>query len=445
MPTIYTVGLQRVKLADVQEMVSALDIEQILDWRSKPDGRLNPPTLERAFPNKYKYVGKSCNEGNITDKALEALSKVKKVTLLLFHRELPENCPRHNDLAISMRHRHSIDIGHVWGNEVVNASDLQRAMDADDSNVTGRVWKQQQVATPQVTPVKHPAAIKSMNDLGDRAMLVRLSVRMPGFERQNKKVSKEIADKYGADETMGRFVESLIAKEAMARLKQIESSGRQEFYRRTLPWDDNGTRIASSPAYMDLVAFVRALEGQWDPAVEAFCNDWEAHVDEAKRKRNGLFRAEQYMSREEVRKRFEFIWRVSPVATEGDFRCKISEDELRVIREQNAELLRESLAASMADVWHRLKKVVSDFRDRMKAATDQDKKFHDTAVTNITELLAIVPSLNLTGNPDVARFCADIQRDLTTTEPQTLREDPKAREDVMNRADEILSKMSAFI
>jgi hypothetical protein len=53
MPTIYTVGCQRLKLADLQALVSARKIEALLDWRSKAEGRLNQPTLERAFPGRY--------------------------------------------------------------------------------------------------------------------------------------------------------------------------------------------------------------------------------------------------------------------------------------------------------------------------------------------------------------------------------------------------------
>jgi hypothetical protein len=273
---------------------------------------------------------------------------------------------------------------------------------------------------------------------------------MPGFQRQNKQVAKEVADKYGSDETMGKFVESLIAKEATSRLNQIESSLRQEFYRRTLPWDDNGSRIVSAAGYMDLVTFVRAAQTQWDPAVDYFCDNWDAHVAEAKVKRNGLFDPSQYMTRDQVRRRFEFVWRVSPVPTADDFRASISKEELDVIKKQNADMLQQTLHDSMADVWQRLRHVISNdqgtgLRDRLQAANNADKTFRDTAVTNITDLLAIVPSLNLTGDSDVARFCADIQRELTTIEPATLREDPKAREDVINRADEILSKMSAYL
>lgn len=446
--TIYLVGVQRMKLADMQALASAISAEHIHDWRPKKDGRLNPPTLERAFPGKYKDVAAKVFDatGNITAATLDRLTKLPGVKLLMFHREDPEKCGRHANLAMPLECRGTAVV-HVMGDELVRATDLQNAIDTDTTDIPGTAWRTAPVAPAPVNmPTSPLAPINAINDLSDRAMLVRLSLHMPGFQRQNKKVAKEVADKYGADETMGKFVESLIAKEAMARLNQIESGLRANYYELTLPWDDNGTRICSAAGYMHLVALVRAGQSQWEPAVDAFVADWEAHVGEAKRKRNGLFDPSQYPTKEQVRHRFEFIWRVSPLPKTEDFRVGLSSDEQRVIREQYEDTLKQTLNESMADVWNRLKTVVTQMRDRLKDLQEgESKTVRDSVVTNITELLGVVPALNLTGNPDVTRFCADIQRELTTVEPETLREDPKVREDVIARADEILGKMAAYL
>jgi hypothetical protein len=454
MPTIYTVGCQRLKLADLQSLVSAIKVDAILDWRSKPEGRLNPPTLERAFPGRYKNVGDKCNESKITDKALFALSQLQKSTLLLFHKESPGYCTRHEHLAVPMLERFSVDVTHVCGPDLISAKELQRSID-DDNDYAFTEWAASSAPTAapaaSTVPVNHPAPIETISDLADRAMLVNLHLYMLGLSRQNESLNNEIADKHGNDKAMTKVVESLLPKEAMATLSQLRSSIRQEFYRRTLPWQDGGTRILSTGGYMDFAEFMRKSKTQWDPAVQYFVDNWDSYVADARVKRNGLFRAEQYPTKEQVAKRFDFTWQVQPVPVADDFRAKVTADEAAVIRQQLEQSLKATVDASMGDIWKRLRGVLTNdqgtgLKDRLIATRDNpDRTFRDSIITNITNLLAIVPSLNLTGDPDVTRFCAEIQRELTTIEPATLREDPKVREDVINRADEILAKMQSFI
>ena len=462
MPSIFTVGCQKLSLADLQALVSALKIDTIQDWRAKPEGRLNPPTLERAFPGKYKFAGDKVWSGDadFTDAALTRLPKLPGVKLLLFHKQVPSACPRHENLAMVL-HSRGIEVAHVCGDDVIIAADLQRAIDLDtadpkvDHAYSSTEWRTSVAPanTPQAistVPANHPEPMKTISDLADRAMLVNLHLYMLGLSRQNEKLNDELSDKHGSDKAMTKVVESLLPKEAMATLSQLRSSIRTEFYRRTLPWQDGGTRILSTGGYMEFMAFMRAAQTQWDPAVQYFVDNWDSYVDDARKKRNGLFNAAQYPTRDAVRKRFDFSYQVMPVPVADDFRAKVSADEAAVIKKQLEESLRATVDASMADIWKRLRSVISNdqgtgIRDRLKAASDSDKTFRDSAVTNITNLLAIVPSLNLTGDPDVARFCAEIQRELTTVDAPTLREDPKVRADVIARADEILNKMSQFL
>ena len=159
MTNIYTVGCQRLKLADLQALVSALKIDTVMDWRSKSDARLSPPTLERAFPGKYKFVGDKCNESKFPDNALQRLPKLPGVKLLLFHKEIPGNCPRHEQLAMVL-HQRGVEVAHVCRDEVIVAAEYQRSIDDDDA-YTCTEWR---TTTAPVTaaasniPTDHPSA-----------------------------------------------------------------------------------------------------------------------------------------------------------------------------------------------------------------------------------------------------------------------------------------------
>ena len=134
--------------------------------------------------------------------------------------------------------------------------------------------------------------------------------------------------------------------------------------------------------------------------MQFFVDNWDAYVADARVKRNGLFKPEQYPSKDQVAKRFEFSWQVQPVPVADDFRAKVSADEAAVIKQQLEQSLKATVDASMADIWKRLRGVLTNdqgtgLKDRLIATRDNpDRTFRDSIVTNITNLLAIVPSLN---------------------------------------------------
>jgi hypothetical protein len=102
----------------------------------------------------------------------------------------------------------------------------------------------------------------------------------------------------------------------------------------------------------------------------------------------------------------------------------------------------------MRDVWGRMRDVVGKMAERLRAYDPNNASaapFRDSLVSNITELLEVVPSLNLTGDAAVTDFAARIRQDLTGFDAQALRDNMFTREDVAQRAESIYNQMAAFI
>jgi hypothetical protein len=101
----------------------------------------------------------------------------------------------------------------------------------------------------------------------------------------------------------------------------------------------------------------------------------------------------------------------------------------------------------MQDVWHHMRDVVGKMAERLRAYDPNkpaDAPFRDSLVGNISDLLDVLPSLNLTDDPAVAKFSADM-RALVEVDAQTLRDNYFVREDVAQRAETIYNAMAAFI
>lgn len=289
--------------------------------------------------------------------------------------------------------------------------------------------------------------MSQIQSIADRAMLVRMTIRRFSAAKTDKKVTKEVADNHNADQTMGNYRKNLISKDPLKDIALIESNTRLEYYRVTLPWDQDGSRILTSDAYFKFAEYMRAQQAKWDEAVEVFISNWDSHVADAKVKLNGLFNPADYPDKTRLRRKFAIEWDVRPVPTAADFRVNLGAEEIATVKKQIEASVQATVDNAMQDVWKRLQSVVAKMSERLKAYDPQNPgvhSFRDSLVTNISDMLELVPSLNLTGDSNVARFCDDIRAGLIVS-PQTLRDSDATRNDVARRADEILAKMEAFI
>jgi hypothetical protein len=109
-----------------------------------------------------------------------------------------------------------------------------------------------------------------------------------------------------------------------------------------------------------------------------------------------------------------------------------------------------TIEAAMKDVYARLHEVISHAAERLRAykVTSDDKvegRFRDSLITNIIELLDVVPALNLTDDPKLRQFATTIRKEITAYAPEVLRDDERIRTQVASKAEEILKKMEAYL
>jgi Protein of unknown function (DUF3150) len=282
-----------------------------------------------------------------------------------------------------------------------------------------------------------------------RAMLVSLNIQQWTGAKHDRKVSQEVAIAHNSDVSMGRYRKLLVAKESLERLRQLTSTARQEHYKRTLPWSDGGTRILSSEAYFEYAEKMRELGREWEPAVDEFLAQYPQVIAEARGRLNGLFNEEDYPTPANMRRKFSFTFSVLPMPTAKDFRVELGDAETKRVRAEIEESVNESLRVAMNDVWERLRDVVSRMVERLRAYSMTEKgvsnPFRDSLVTNIRELLDVLPSLNITQDANLTEVAQKIGAELCRYDADTLREDTSARERTADAAEAILKQMEAFI
>lgn len=288
-----------------------------------------------------------------------------------------------------------------------------------------------------------------MPTLTDRAMLVSLTIKQWTAAKHDKAVSREVATSHNSDVTMGRYNKQLLAKTALEKIKRAAGAARTEHYYRTLPWSDEGFRMLSSAGYFDYSDKMRALQNDFDAAVTEFIQNYPQYVQDARARLNGLFKAEDYPSEKEMRSKFSLGFNVCPVPTASDFRVDLGDAETARVRAEIQAATDATVKTAMSDAFDRVRKVIAHMAESLRnyAVTPDgvQNAFRDSLVGNVCDMAAILPTLNVTGDPALDQIARDITANLCQHSAEDLRTSEWKRADTARRAEEILASMEAYV
>jgi hypothetical protein len=276
-----------------------------------------------------------------------------------------------------------------------------------------------------------------------KAMLAAVHISIWTATKHDRKVSRDVADRHGARERAGRYNKQLLMGAGkLDDLRTLAGQIRQHFYKITLPWSDEGFRLLPSHFLFDLTARMREFEAGFSSGVEQFLGVYPDYIREARAELGSLFREEDYPSADKLREKFSVRLEILPVPTGDDFRVTMSaEEQARIAREIDANV-RQSLTRGTDDLWKRLRDVVSHMVDKL---SEPETRFHATLVTNIFDLVSLLPQLNVNQDPDLVRFAAQIRDSLCNYTAQDLKKHDILRATTAAEAAGIVAQMDEVL
>jgi hypothetical protein len=190
------------------------------------------------------------------------------------------------------------------------------------------------------------------------------------------------------------------------------------------------------------MARMREFEAGFEQGVESFLGVYPQYIEQVKPELNGLFREEDYPTVEKLRKKFGVKLEVLPIPSGADFRVQMSaEEQARVSREIDANV-RESLMRGTEDLWKRLREVVAHMVDRLN---EPESRFHGSLVTNVLDLVEILPRLNVNGDTDLNRFADQVKERLCNYSAQDLKRHDMLRVTTAADAANIVAEMDGLL
>lgn len=273
------------------------------------------------------------------------------------------------------------------------------------------------------------------SNLTERAMLVSLrqSCWLPG--RVDTRVSRETAAAHNvsARRVVTRKYVIDPATPSYHGVRRAFGDLRTRHYWYTLPWAHKGPRILPVVNFAPYTDDMRKLTQRATEAVETFTSEYPrlktlALAEDTK----GLIVPADFPAN--IRDCFGIQHDVMPIPSVGDFRLQMADADAQALREQMragiATQEREALQLAMREPYRRLYKHVTRMVERLAP----DATFHDTLVTGLRDLCAMLPVLNLTGDEQLDAMRQLAEKMVANVDPEQLRNVPLIRERVAQDA-----------
>ncbi len=297
--------------------------------------------------------------------------------------------------------------------------------------------------------ISMPVAAQS-GSLSERSMLVSLRISQWTGRRFDKKVTTEVNASHGAANDAGNFNKQLLPKEALSEISRIVGETRTGFLQRTLPWLDDGQRIMAASAYLQHCAWQRGQTVKFEAAVKQFLVDYPDYVNAARSRLGSMFKQDDYPLPSELEGKFGMHMAVMPVPQSEDFRANIADAQAMQIKADIERNVNDAIKTAMHDVWSR----IGEMTERMAVKLNEFRPsrhgrpasgiFRDSLVENVKDMIAILPSLNIVGDPRLDEMVERLKT-LTTFRPDTLRSSVIARTDTAAAAQAIADTIADYM
>lgn len=301
--------------------------------------------------------------------------------------------------------------------------------------------------TPKQPAIKLPS--KEEFDIREHAMLLSLTINMWQGTTQDRDASAKTETEAKAEAKTLSTTKRLLPKGALDTHKSLYRKARECVGKWSLPWSNDGQRIILNNALMQYEEEMRGIKEEWDRATREFADAYPGYVASAPKRLGDLFKPTDFPPAATIAGRYKLHTSILPIPAAEDFRVNLNAAHVARIRRQIEEDVNRALIAAVQDVWRRMREVVEKMAVKLgeyKVTADgREGVFRDSLVTNITEIVDLIPNLNITNDPQVAKLAARIRNELTKYDAETLREDDAVRAEVAQKAQDILEKMGDFV
>ncbi len=299
-----------------------------------------------------------------------------------------------------------------------------------------------------------------MTGISEKAMLANLSIHgLWSGVREDREISQKVATDAGvrSAKKMGRYEKFVIdpANQEFRKWHAEAGALRDYHYERTLPWNDDGTRLLTTAMYLDYTQGVAERKQRIEQAAQEFFNALPSLKEQRRFEANGMFREEDWPDPITLADKLKIRIRIYPIADPNDIRVSLGEQEVKLIEKNAVATFQAKMAECMLDVFRRFKAQLCGTETQRGFIQKLNEynvgpngkvsgAFRDSVVTSLRDLVELVPKLNIMEDPTLKQLTEEIRQGLCARDAQDLRDDYMLRKQVVASAQTIATKLGAI-
>jgi hypothetical protein len=280
------------------------------------------------------------------------------------------------------------------------------------------------------------------DDINSRAMLVSLSTSTFNPTRLDRTATAEVIVNKNAAKDAGDFKRRIIPKEVIDPVMKAANAAYLTHKKLTSPWEDGGTRLLCIDMFDKYVDEINGERRMFEKEVDKFLKAYESIRANAPVRMGALYDPRDYPPIEVVREKFGIRTQWLPLPNGNDFRVHLQDDQISELAESVNERVDQAVKAAREDLYDRLQDRLGRVSERLSRP---ENIFRDSLIDNLKELCTLVPKMCLSPDPTLQRAIDRATLEITTFDPQDLRDDSDKRAKAKAAADDILRSMGGFI
>jgi hypothetical protein len=287
---------------------------------------------------------------------------------------------------------------------------------------------------------KKPTPKKSSpKGLSQKAMLVSLHISQWPIIIEDSEATKKTAVDNTTDKRAISVRKRLLRKKgAVAKLQKAVSALRKYHTHMTLPWA-KGVGILKSSKFTEYSTQMRQLINDFKTAVHEFLNEFpDAKQDAEQNFLGNLWKDRDYPDTNSLQQKFDVGVDTMPIPQKGDWRVDLSEEQIEQLNKDIETKEKERTKNAMEKLWVR---VYEPVKHMVGVLNKDNPKIFETLITNISDLVEILPDLNLVEDPKLESLRQEIDEKLCGISTSELKDSKYLREDVVKIAEGIRQKI----
>lgn len=282
--------------------------------------------------------------------------------------------------------------------------------------------------------------------------LVSLTRHVPDMTKSDKAAARALAKLKGAKSKAVSAKKKLIESKVHEALQEQSRAIYRYHIAATLPWGNLGQRYLPNVKLIDYIntlgidadrnVLPNSMAYEFYELKNQFLDDYARAAAAAQEHLGDMFDESQYPSVYELDRKVGIRVDYEFIADPDDHRVKIGDEAARAMHRQYEGVLKRRMEAAYADVFERLRKPLVNMSSMLDYSDAKDKTgFRDTLVSNITNIVELMRTCNVTNDPTMTNLTNQLRDTLSGVTPDMLRTNVQTRLSTKLKVDQIIKNL----